>query len=121
MVVYTTGGDEFPSVQALVSDGTNEPDDDDMLPDAAGRVGVDEDLLTIPKQSDSFGTKTPGSKTITVSRSMAGDDGKVYLFGFYHNNDGVTIDAENYLIDGKFDADRNGVIDGDDDRDGTAE
>ena len=25
----------------------------------------------------------------------------------------------NYLIDGEFDADRNGVIDGDDDRDGT--
>ena len=93
MVIYTTGGDEFPSVQALVSDGTNEPDDDDTLPDAAGRVGVDEDLLTIPKQSDLFGTKTPGSKTITVSRSMAGDDGKVYLFGFYNNDDSGVDDG----------------------------
>ena len=108
LVVYTTGGDDFPSVQALIADG-----DSDMIPDAAGEVGVGEHLLTIPKQADKFGTAVRGAATVTVTRSMAGDDGKVYLFGYFDNDD-PDGDAQEFLIDGMFDINRDGVISGDD-------
>ena len=111
LVVYTTGGDDFPSVQALVPDGG----DADMIDDAAGEVGVDEHLLTIPKQTNDFGVEVRGAKTITVTRSMAGDDGRVYLFGYFSGDDTGGAEQQ-FLISGMFDVNRDGVISGDDDR-----
>ena len=120
MVVYTTGGGDFPSVQALVpEDDPDESDGDGLVADAAGEVGVDEHLIKIGRQTGAFGSTTPGSQTITVSRSMAGDDGKVYLFGYYGGDEGNNPPAaQQFLIEGKFDVNRDGDIDGDDDRTG---
>ena len=112
LVVYTTGGEDFPSVQALVADGD---EDADKIPDAAGEVGVGEHLLTISERTDDFGNTVRGAETITVTRSMAGDDGKVYLFGYF-NSDDPDRTPQQFLIDGMFDVNRDGVISGDDDR-----
>ena len=118
LVVYVTGGNDFSSVQALVTDG----DDADSVPDAAGEMGVDEHLVSIPKQANDFGSKTRGASTITVSRDMAGDDGEVYLFGYFNNDDEEGGDgAQQFLINGLFDVNRDGVISDSDDRGTTAD
>ena len=70
VIVYVTGGDDFPNVQA---GGTTTP---------LGAKGVDEVRLTIPSSgSDPFDTDLHGKATVNVSSSMAGK-GDVYLF-FY--------------------------------------
>ena len=85
--------------------------------DAAGEVGVDEHLISIPQQADKFGRTVRGAVSITVTRSMAGDDGKVYLFGYFNGDDPfVAADAQEFLIEGKFDVNRDGVISDKDDR-----
>ena len=52
---------------------------------------------------------------------MAGDDGKVYLFGYFDNDDAaaaadVRTLSKQFLIDGRFDVNRDGVISAKDDR-----
>ena len=117
LVVYVTGGNDFSSVQALVADG----DDAGSVPDAAGEMGVDEHLVSIPKQANEFGTITRGAFTITVSRDMAGDDGEVYLFGYFNDDDDTGENAQQFLINGLFDVNRDGVISDSDDRETTAD
>ena len=69
-LVYVTGGDSFPNV-----DGH------------AGKSGLNQQLLTVDPV-DALGD--PGEKTITVTRSMADNAGKVYLYGYQERtgNDG---------------------------------
>ena len=112
MVVYVTGGTDYPNVQATAEDTTDDVDTD---PDHKGKVGVDEELVTVPLQTSSFGTTTPGSVTIPVTRSMAGEDGKVYLFGYYSDDD-ISNVHELHAIDGKIDLNGDGVIDSSDAR-----
>lgn len=90
LLAYVTGGSGFASVQAKDGEGNS-----------IGRLGVDEHTATLARQKTSFGTTTPGSLTIPVTRSMADDDGKVYVFGYYNDADANEheLHAYNGLID----------------------
>ena len=78
VAVYTTGGDDFSSVQAVNFENNQVVE--------LGARGVDEKFLTIDEQDAApGGVDNPGTGTITVSASMA-KDGKVYVFGYIADN-----------------------------------
>ena len=103
LVAYATGGTDFASVQAR--------DGETLL----GKQGVDEYLFTLDHQTESFGTTTPGTEMITVTRSMSGEDGKVYIFAYY-NDDDDDVNVAFQVINGRIDVDGDGVITVSDDR-----
>lgn len=72
MVVYVTGGDGYPGVQARDISGA-------ATTTAIGRRGVNQLFLPLPAQ-DAF--LNPGKRTVAVSRSLADDTGAVYLFAY---------------------------------------
>ena len=81
IVVYVTGGADFPRIDAAVA--TTTEDAARML----GKRGINEAQIRLPAQ-DGFGV--PGRHTITVTRSMADDTGAVYLFAYRRlSNDGI--------------------------------
>ena len=80
------------------------------------RGGVDEYLFTLDHQTTSFGVTKPGTGTVPVSRSMADDDGKVYVFAYYDNDDDNVAGNTYQFINGRIDTDGDGVITTSDDR-----
>ena len=83
MVVYVTGGTEFPAIQAGGA-GAN----------AYGKLGVNEELLTIPVPGPNphTGVSENGKGTLTVTRSMAGA-GDVYLIFYRAADTNTPLDA----------------------------
>ena len=80
VVVYVTGGDDFPGLQAT---DVNAMDEVKSL----GADGIDEHILTVKGSTTGAGNvAVPGTETITVSRDMA-KSGEVYLFVYLTENE----------------------------------
>ena len=74
IVVLVSGGTKFRTLQADIGDGSD-----------VGKVGINEIILSVPKQRRVGRTDTPGEATFTVSKSMADGAGEV-LIGAWDGN-----------------------------------
>ena len=74
IVVLVSGGTKFRTLQGSIS-GTD-----------VGKVGINEIILSVPKQRRVGRTDTPGEATFTVSKSMADGAGEV-LIGAWNGNE----------------------------------